>query len=90
MCCAVAPQQSGQAVAWVESTFTDEALHAIAARPSSARPVPAVCAAATESIRRPSCNEVPSDATIIRVTVDEDTVEAAKHISNTALLCKML
>ena len=62
----------------VELEFEDEALSAIAhkviERKTGARGLRSVM----ESILLPIMYEVPSDATIIRVTVDEDTVEGGE------------
>ena len=67
----------------VELTFTDEALHAIARKTIERKTGARGLRSVMESILLPIMYEVPSDATIIRVTVDEDTVEAARHIWNT-------
>ena len=62
----------------VELEFEDAALHEIArmalARKTGARGLRSVM----ESILLPIMYEVPNDATIIRVTVDEDTVESGE------------
>jgi ATP-dependent Clp protease ATP-binding subunit ClpX len=62
----------------VELNFTDEALHAIARktieRKSGARGLRSVM----EDLLMPIMYEVPNDATIIRVTIDEDTVEGGE------------
>lgn len=61
-----------------ELVFTDEALHAIAQktieRKSGARGLRSV----VEDILIPVMYEIPSDPTIIRVTIDKDTVEGGK------------
>ena len=59
----------------VELTFTDEALHAIARKTIERKTGARGLRSVMESILLPIMYEVPSDATIIRVTVDEDTVE---------------
>ena len=59
----------------VELTFTDEALHAIARKTIERKTGARGLRSVMESILLP---EVPSDATIIRVTVDEDTVEGGE------------
>lgn len=62
----------------VDLTFTDEALRAIAAktiaRKSGARGLRSVM----ENILMPIMYEVPNDATIIRVTIDKDTVDGGE------------
>ncbi|MGN0708152.1 MAG: ATP-dependent Clp protease ATP-binding subunit ClpX [Faecalibacterium sp.] len=62
----------------VDLVFTDDALHAVARktieRKSGARGLRSVM----ESILMPVMYEVPSDSTIIRVTVDADTVEGGE------------
>ena len=62
----------------VELVFTDEALRAIARktieRKSGARGLRSVM----ENLLMPIMYEVPTDATIIRVTIDEDTVEGGE------------
>jgi ATP-dependent Clp protease ATP-binding subunit ClpX len=62
----------------VELNFTDEALHAIARktieRKSGARGLRSVM----EDLLMPIMYEVPNDATIIRVTIDADTVEGGE------------
>ena len=62
----------------VELSFTDEALRAIARktieRKSGARGLRSVM----ENLLMPIMYEVPTDATIIRVTIDEDTVEGGE------------
>ncbi len=64
----------------VELEFTDEALRAVARktieRKSGARGLRSVM----ESILIPIMYEVPSDPTIIRVTINEDTVEGGKPV----------
>ena len=67
----------------VELTFTDEALHAIARKTIERKTGARGLRSVMESILLPIMYEVPSDATIIRVTVDEDTVRAVRHIWNT-------
>ncbi len=61
-----------------ELNFTDAALHAIAKktiqRKSGARGLRSV----VEELLIPIMYEIPSDPTIIRVTIDEDTVEGGK------------
>ena len=59
----------------VELTFTDEALHAIARKTIERKTGARGLRSVMESILLPIMYEVPTDATIIRVTVDEDTVE---------------
>ena len=62
----------------VELTFTDEALHAIARKTIERKTGARGLRSVMESILLPIMYEVPSDATIIRVTVDEDTVEGGE------------
>ena len=62
----------------VELTFTDEALHAIARKTIERKTGARGLRSVMESILLPIMYEVPSDATIIRVTVDEDTVEVGE------------
>ena len=59
----------------VELSFTDEALHAIARKTIERKTGARGLRSVMESILLPIMYDVPSDATIIRVTVDEDTVE---------------
>ena len=62
----------------VELTFTDEALHAIARKTIERKTGARGLRSVMESILLPIMYEVPSDATIIRVTIDEDTVEGGE------------
>ena len=62
----------------VELTFTDEALHAIARKTIERKTGARGLRSVMESILLPIMYEVPTDATIIRVTVDEDTVEGGE------------
>ena len=62
----------------VELTFTDEALHAIARKTIERKTGARGLRSVMESILLPIMYEVPNDATIIRVTVDEDTVESGE------------
>ena len=62
----------------VELEFTDEALHAIARKTIERKTGARGLRSVMESILLPIMYEVPSDATIIRVTVDEDTVEGGE------------
>ena len=62
----------------VELTFTDEALHAIARKTIERKTGARGLRSVMESILLPIMYEVPNDATIIRVTVDEDTVEGGE------------
>ncbi len=62
----------------VELSFTDEALHAIARKTIERKTGARGLRSVMESILLPIMYEVPSDATIIRVTVDEDTVEGGE------------
>ena len=62
----------------VELTFTDGALHAIARKTIERKTGARGLRSVMESILLPIMYEVPSDATIIRVTVDEDTVEGGE------------
>ena len=66
--------------AWItwSCTFTDEALHAIARKTIERKTGARGLRSVMESILLPIMYEVPSDATIIRVTVDEDTVEGGE------------
>ena len=62
----------------VELNFTDEALHAIARKTIERKTGARGLRSVMESILLPIMYEVPTDATIIRVTVDEDTVEGGE------------
>ena len=62
----------------VELNFTDEALHAIARKTIERKTGARGLRSVMESILLPIMYEVPNDATIIRVTVDEDTVESGE------------
>lgn len=62
----------------VELNFTDEALHAIARKTIERKTGARGLRSVMESILLPIMYEVPTDATIIRVTVDEDTVEGIR------------
>ena len=62
----------------VELEITDEALHAIARKTIERKTGARGLRSVMESILLPIMYEVPNDATIIRVTVDEDTVESGE------------
>lgn len=62
----------------VELNFTDEALHAIARKTIERKTGARGLRSVMESILLPIMYEVPTDTTIIRVTVDEDTVEGGE------------
>ena len=62
----------------VELDITDEALHAIARKTIERKTGARGLRSVMESILLPIMYEVPTDATIIRVTVDEDTVEGGE------------
>ena len=62
----------------VELEITDEALHAIARKTIERKTGARGLRSVMESILLPIMYEVPTDATIIRVTVDEDTVEGGE------------
>ena len=62
----------------VELTFTDEALHAIARKTIERKTGARGLRSVMEGILLPIMYDVPTDATIIRVTVDEDTVEGGE------------
>ena len=62
----------------VELNFTNEALHAIARKTIERKTGARGLRSVMESILLPIMYEVPNDATIIRVTVDEDTVESGE------------
>ena len=62
----------------VELEFTDEALHAIARKTIERKTGARGLRSVMESILLPIMYDVPTDATIIRVTVDEDTVEGGE------------
>ena len=62
----------------VELEITDEALHAIARKTIERKTGARGLRSVMESILMPIMYKVPSDATIIRVTVDEDTVEGGE------------
>ena len=62
----------------VELEITDEALHAIARKTIERKTGARGLRCVMESILMPIMYKVPSDATIIRVTVDEDTVEGGE------------
>ena len=62
----------------VELTFTDEALHAIARKTIERKTGARGLRSVMESILMPIMYDVPNDPTIIRVTIDEDTVEGGE------------
>ena len=62
----------------MELEITDEALHAIARKTIERKTGARGLRSVMESILLPIMYEVPNDATIIRVTVDEDTVEGGE------------
>ena len=62
----------------VELDITDEASMPSPARPSSARPGARGLRSVMENILMPIMYDVPNDPTIIRVTIDEDTVEGGE------------
>ena len=66
-----------------ELVFTDAALHAIAKKTAERKSGARGLRSVVESLLIPIMYEIPSDATITRVTIDEDTVEgAAPHIEH--------
>ena len=65
-------------VSEMELEITDEALHAIARKTIERKTGARGLRSVMESILLPIMYEVPTDATIIRVTVDEDTVEGGE------------
>ena len=62
----------------VELTFTDEALHAIARKTIERKTGARGLRSVMENILMPVMYNVPTDPTIIRVTIDEDTVEGGE------------
>ena len=68
----------------VELNFTDEALHAIARKTIERKTGARSLRSVMESILLPIMYEVPTDVTIIRVTVMKIPWKAAKHVWNTA------
>ena len=62
----------------VELEITDEALHAIARKTIERKTGARGLRSVMESILMPIMYKVPSDATIIRVTIDEDTVDGGE------------
>ena len=62
----------------VELEITDEALHAIARKTIERKTGARGLRSVMESILMPIMYKVPSDATIIRVTIDEDTVNGGE------------
>ena len=62
----------------VELTFTDEALHAIARKTIERKTGARGLRSVMENILMPIMYDVPNDPTIIRVTIDEDTVEGGE------------
>ena len=62
----------------VELDITDEALHAIARKTIERKTGARGLRSVMESILMPVMYEVPSDPTIVRVTIDEDTVESGE------------
>ena len=62
----------------MELEITDEALHAIARKTIERKTGARGLRSVMEGILLPIMYEVPTDATIIRVTVDEDTVEGGE------------
>mgnify|MGYP002529992071 CR=1 FL=1 len=62
----------------VELEFTDEALHAIARKTIERKTGARGLRSVMENILMPIMYDVPNDPTIIRVTIDEDTVEGGE------------
>ena len=62
----------------VELEFTDEALHAIARKTIERKTGARGLRSVMENILMPVMYNVPTDPTIIRVTIDEDTVEGGE------------
>ena len=62
----------------VELEITDEALHAIARKTIERKTGARGLRSVMESILMPIMYKVPSDATIIHVTIDEDTVNGGE------------
>mgnify|MGYP002922313316 CR=1 FL=1 len=62
----------------VELTFTDEALHAIARKTIERKTGARGLRSVMEGILLPVMYDVPNDPTIIRVTIDKDTVEGGE------------
>ncbi len=62
----------------VELNITDEALHAIARKTIERKTGARGLRSVMESILMPIMYDVPNDPTIIRVTIDEDTVETGE------------
>ena len=62
----------------VELEITDEALHAISRKTIERKTGARGLRSVMESILMPIMYKVPSDATIIRVTIDADTVEGGE------------
>ena len=62
----------------VELEITDEALHAIARKTIERKTGARGLRSVMESILMPIMYDVPNDPTIIRVTIDKDTVEGGK------------
>ena len=62
----------------MELEITDEALHAIARKTIERKTGARGLRSVMEGILLPIMYDVPTDATIIRVTVDEDTVESGE------------
>lgn len=66
-----------------ELVFTDAALHAIAKKTAERKSGARGLRSVVESLLIPIMYDIPSDATITRVTIDADTVEgAAPHIEH--------
>ena len=62
----------------VELEITDEALHAIARKTIERKTGARGLRSVMENILMPIMYDVPNDPTIIRVTIDEDTVEGGE------------
>ena len=62
----------------VELEFTDEALHAIARKTIERKTGARGLRSVMEGILLPVMYDVPNDSTIIRVTIDKDTVEGGE------------
>ena len=74
---------AGNARLAAELVFTDASLHAIAKKTAERKSGARGLRSVVESLLIPIMYEIPSDATITRVTIDEDTVEgAAPHIEH--------
>ena len=74
----VSPRIRDGRVVLDELEITDEALHAIARKTIERKTGARGLRSVMESILMPIMYKVPSDATIIRVTIDADTVEGGE------------